>query len=67
LNGAAREVFCYLGRLTLGGDFGRLISMLPLDEQELVRAVMSEIEPITDEEVRRRLIRLRQTEVKGDE
>jgi hypothetical protein len=67
LNGASREAFCYLGRLALGGDFDELVSILPPDEQKLVRAVLSDTKEITDEEVRQRLIRLRQTEVKGDD
>jgi hypothetical protein len=42
--------------------FDQLLKLLPLDDQEHVRTVWSEIEHASEEEVRERFIRLRQTE-----
>jgi hypothetical protein len=67
LKETAREVFCYLGRLKLGDEFDQLLKLLPPDEQAPAGVIWSEIKKISEEDVRQRFIRLRQTEKKADE
>jgi hypothetical protein len=60
-------MFCYLGRLALADKFDELVTILPPDEQQLVRVLLSEINNISDDDLRQRIIRLRQTEIQADE
>jgi hypothetical protein len=63
----ARQMFCYLGRLALADKLDELVTILPPDEQQLVRVLLSEINNISDDDLRQRIIRLRQTEIQADE
>jgi len=63
LKNTAREAFCYLGRLTFRDEVEQLLTLLPQEEQTFARALFSEIEKISDEDVRQRLIRLREAEL----
>jgi len=67
LKNSVREAFCYLCRLTLADKFDQLLRLVPPDEQECLSAIWTEIEQMSDEEVRQHFIRLRQTETKVDE
>jgi hypothetical protein len=67
LNDTARELFCYLGRLAFADKLDELVTILPRDEQQLVRDLLSEIKNISDDDLKQRIIRLRQTEIQADE
>jgi len=60
-------MFCYLGRLALADKLDELVTILPPDEQQFVRVLLSEINNISDDDLRQRIIRLRQMEIQADE